>query len=125
MHKQQLIRSIFLVIFLISCFDVSHSFTLISRSNGASAFRVSGSTEIHARENKASTSTDESAPKKSLEAKMKEWESTQDEIKEKSLGGLYVGRKTNDLENGIVTAFSIIIGASLVFAAFSFIIRHN
>jgi len=69
-----------------------------------------------------SASTDDSATKKSLEEKMKDWESTEEEIKEKSLGGLYVGRKSDGLDIGIALAFPVVI---LVFAVIPFIMGQN
>lgn len=69
-----------------------------------------------------STSSKDSATKKSLEEKMKDWESTEEEIKEKSLGGLYVGRKSDGFDIGIALAFPVIV---LIFAVFPFIMGQK
>jgi len=128
-HNQS-IRGLILTIFLISCLDVAQSFAFISSSNGASAFKVSGSIAMRASDSESAstsspTTNEPSAVKKSLEEKMKDWESTDEEIKEKSLGGLYVGRKTDGFENGLVLAFSVIAGSGVLFAVFSNIVGQN
>ena len=69
-----------------------------------------------------SASTNDSATKKSLEEKMKDWESTEEELKEKSLGGLYMGRKSDEFDIGIALAFPVII---LIFVVFPFIVGQN
>ena len=65
-------------------------------------------------------SDDVEVPKKSLEDKMKGWEASEEEIKAASLGGMVPG-KSDGFDIGLAIAFPIIVGTSLLFAVFPFI----
>lgn len=65
-------------------------------------------------------SSEESATKKSLEEKMKEWEASDEEIKAASLGGITPG-KADGFDIGLFLAFPFIVGSALFFAVFPFI----
>ena len=72
------------------------------------------------------TVTDEEAgeaketTKKSLEDKMKEWEASEEEMKNASLGGMVPGR-SDGFDIGLFLAFPFIVGSALLFAIFPFI----
>lgn len=60
--------------------------------------------------------------KQSLEEKMASWEASDEEIKAASLGGLTPGKKSTDgFDVGLLLAFPLIVGTSLLFAVFPFI----
>ena len=65
------------------------------------------------------TSSTEAA-KKSLEDKMKDWEASEEELKNASLGGVVPGR-TDGFDIGLFIAFPFIVGSALLFAIFPFI----
>mmetsp|Transcript_2335 Transcript_2335/g.2826 ORF Transcript_2335/g.2826 Transcript_2335/m.2826 type:complete len:138 (-) Transcript_2335:132-545(-) len=58
--------------------------------------------------------------KKSLEDKMKEWEASDEEIKNASLGGITPGR-SDGFDIGLLLAFPFIVGSALFFAIFPLI----
>lgn len=119
----------FFAILLIAYLDGANCFAPISKHNGAGAPKISGSTTMRASDpESASTGTaadGPSAAKKSLGEKMKDWESTDEEIAEKSLGGLYVGRKTDGFENGLALAVSVVTVSGVLFAVVSNIVGQN
>mmetsp|Transcript_8755 Transcript_8755/g.11024 ORF Transcript_8755/g.11024 Transcript_8755/m.11024 type:complete len:153 (+) Transcript_8755:212-670(+) len=61
--------------------------------------------------------------KKSLEEKMKDWEASEEEMKNASLGGLVPssGERTDGFDIGLLLAFPFIVGSALLFAVFPFI----
>ena len=60
--------------------------------------------------------------KKTLEEKMAGWEASEEEIKAASLGGMTPGKAgTDGFDIGLYIAFPIIVGTSLLFALFPFI----
>ena len=69
------------------------------------------------------TAVDGSDVKMSLEEKMKNWEASEEEIKQASLGGMTpgAGGKTDSFDIGLYIAFPIIVITSLAFAIFPFI----
>jgi hypothetical protein len=73
---------------------------------------------IHASDGEAETEVE--VPKQSLEEKMKGWEASEEEIKAASLGGMVPG-KSDGFDIGLAIAFPIIVGTSLLFAVFPFI----
>eukprot|EP00559_Dactyliosolen_fragilissimus_P000859 CAMPEP_0184868386 /NCGR_PEP_ID=MMETSP0580-20130426/30246_1 /TAXON_ID=1118495 /ORGANISM="Dactyliosolen fragilissimus" /LENGTH=91 /DNA_ID=CAMNT_0027369237 /DNA_START=273 /DNA_END=548 /DNA_ORIENTATION=- len=64
--------------------------------------------------------TETEGVKQSLEDKMKSWEASEEEIKAASLGGITPG-KNDGFDIGLYLAFPIIVGTSLLFAVFPFI----
>lgn len=128
-------RRLFLLIFLF-IIHMTYSFTFKTNRARGITFKASEFTKLmygsegpEKESSPSAKSADGSSltatTKKSLEEKMKDWESTEEEINEKSLGGLYVGRKTGAFENGIVLAVSTIGGASIIFAVISFFTGQN
>ena len=66
--------------------------------------------------------TDQSAEdsKRTLEEKMKSWDASEEEVRAASLGGMVPG-KSDGFDIGLAIAFPIIVGTSLLFAVFPFI----
>lgn len=111
------------LLLLISYFEVSNGFSVTPRSNGVKTVTLTVMRAIQ--DESENTNDTNTATKKSLEEKMKDWESTEEEIREKSLGGLYVGRKTDGFDAGIVVALSVVVGAGALFAVYSGVAGHN
>lgn len=72
---------------------------------------------------------DKEPAKLSLEEKMKQWDATEEELKEASLGGLYVGKKKDGggidgFDVGLWIMFPLMVGGSLLFAIFPLIMEN-
>ena len=98
-------------------FVLSHERSLSSRVR--SICKSSSDDENVATENKS----DE--VKLTLEEKMKKWEATEEEAKAATLGGIGMGRpagqKQDGFDIGLLIAFPIMVGSSLLFILFPFI----
>jgi len=112
-----------LCIFLLLGLSKSLAFSSSSSLQRINSRRISESkfNVIHASNGELETVDEEvEVPKKSLEEKMKGWEASEEEVKAASLGGMVPG-KSDGFDIGLAIAFPIIVGTSLLFAVFPFI----
>lgn len=116
-----------LLIFLVVS-DLSHGFTVSSTtsglrvcSNSINVEKMPSSIILNSSEGDDNTSeTANGVAKKSLEEKMKDWEATDEEMRNASLGGVVPGR-SDGFDIGLMIAFPFIVGSALLFAVFPFI----
>jgi len=116
-----------LLIFLVVS-DLSHGFTVSSTtsglrvcSNSINVEKMPSSIILNSSEGDDNTSeTANDVVKKSLEEKMKDWEATDEEMRNASLGGVVPGR-SDGFDIGLMIAFPFIVGSALLFAVFPFI----
>ena len=123
-------RALFLLI-CTAILSLSHGFSLNNPSLVTTSIRTANAknfpSQLHANELDSETagaadtaSSTSEVSKKSLEDKMKDWEASDEEIKNASLGGVVPGR-TDGFDIGLFLAFPFIVGSALFFAIFPLI----
>jgi hypothetical protein len=70
------------------------------------------------------SSKEAAAAKLSLEAKMANWEASEEEIKAATLGGLVPQQRTDSFDVGLYVAFPFMVIGCLLFLAFPFLVDN-